>query len=374
MRHWIRLGAALTAFATGTLVGVPLWTGRTGARVEHGGAPVRALARTVAERSTRDLSGVGPGDPRFDGEWRTVTCAFGALGLALVALQHHDDRAGLQEGARTCLQRLQTREARGFARVAWGVDGGAELHHPGGHAWLGYEALALAMSHRAFPDDAWIAQRHDQVHRALVRRLATLEPARLQTYPGETYPPDQAVLLAAVELGGHDTSAWRARWVRQAVDPQTGLLYQRLDPATGQPSDVARGSGTALAAWTLGLAGLPEGRSLWQAARTHLLVQGAGLAALREVPAHAPARMDVDSGPVILGLGLSASGFALGAARTQGDRPTFRHLHRLAWLVGAPAEAFGRRRWVAGGAVGDALLLAAEATPAGGLRPTEGAP
>lgn len=364
--HTLRLLLAPLAFLGATLLLVPLITGRDAARIDEDASPVRALARTVAERAHTGTGPVGPGSPRFDGEWRTVTCAFGALGLAQTAEAHPEDAQALKAAARTCLQALQTPEARGFARTPWGVDGGADLAHDGGHAWLAYEALALAVSHRAFPEDAWIAERHAAVHAALVRRLAVHTPATLQTYPGETYPPDQAVLLAAVELGGHDATAWRQAWWEASVDPRTGLLIQRRDPATGAAADSARGSGTLLAAWALGLAGLPEGESLWEASREHLYTELVGYAAIREVPSGAPARMDVDSGPVVLGLGLSASGFALGASRTQGDLAAFRRLHRLAWLVGAPAERGGHRRFVTGGAVGDALLLAAESTPVGG--------
>lgn len=285
--------------------------------------------------------------------------------MAHVAERNPEDRPHLQPAVRSCLQALQTPQARAFAVDAWGLDGGSHLDDRGGHAWLAYEALALAVSHRAFPDDTWIATRHASVHDALVRRLNAHSPASLQTYPGQTFPPDQAVFLAALEVGGHDASGWRARWWSQAVDPHTGLLYQRLDPTSGRPADLARGSGTALAAWALGTAGLPEADALWHAIEDHLLVEGAGFAAVREVPRGAPFRMDVDSGPVVLGLGLSASGFALGASRAAGDRARFTRLHRLAWMVGAPAESFGRRRWVAGGAAGDALLLAAESTPWG---------
>lgn len=365
MRRWLRPCLAPLAFVATTVVIVPVWSSRDARQLDVDGAPARALAQTVAERAWDDTAQVGPGAARFDGEWRTVTCAFGALGMAQVAERHPSDRAELLSASRACLKALQQPEARGFAETAWGVDGGTDLRHPGGHAWLAYEGLALAINHRAFPEDAWIAERHAKVHQALVRRMQHHSPATLQTYPGETYPPDQAVWIAAVEIGGHDTSAWRARWRKVAFDPATGLLVQRLDPATGRRTDIARGSGTLLAAWALGLADLEEGAQLWSAAREHLLVRGAGFAAMREVPSGSPFRMDVDSGPVILGLGLSSTGFALGASRTQHDLRTFSELHRVAWLVGAPGSFAGRRRWVGGGAVGDALMLAAESTPLG---------
>jgi len=106
----------------------------------------------------------------------------------------------------------------------------------------------------------------------------------------------------------------------------------------------------------------PEGRvlaaDLWRALRRELYVSGAGFGSVREVASGQMGGGDVDSGPVVFGLGVSATGFAIGGARQARDRTAFRALHRTAWLLGAPVEHDGRQDWRAGGALGNALMLA----------------
>jgi hypothetical protein len=61
---------------------------------------------------------------------------------------------------------------------------------------------------------------------------------------------------------------------------------------------------------------------------------------------------------VLLGMGVSASGFALASARRFGDRERFRAGFATAWLLGLPREGDDATRFVAGGPLGDALLFA----------------
>jgi len=67
---------------------------------------------------------------------------------------------------------------------------------------------------------------------------------------------------------------------------------------------------------------------------------------------------DIDSGPVLFGVGLSASGFAVASARMHGDREMFRALWRSATLFGVPVQRGGRQRFLTGGPLGNATLLA----------------
>ena len=67
---------------------------------------------------------------------------------------------------------------------------------------------------------------------------------------------------------------------------------------------------------------------------------------------------DIDSGPLMLGRSISASGFMLGCARQQGDWETFRMIYRTAHLFGAPTLQGNRRSFAVGGPLGDSLMLA----------------
>lgn len=369
MTPWIRAMTLAVAFMTATLTVPVWWCGLVAERIVGGDVqPLLALANTVARRAEAGDLDMRTGHARFDGEWRTGACAMTIVGLSEVSRRAPEAAERLQRGARACVAILDDPHTTAFVREAWGVDGGRELRHSGGHAWLGYQAVALGTYLRAFPDDAAVRDRAEAIGAALARRTVGRPVHRVETYPGETYPPDLAMVGAGMAMLQPDAPHARNfldRWEAAAVEPETGLLRQALDPVTGAVRDGGRGSGTALAAWAVGLVDQERGARLWRAARAELWRGALGFGAVREVPLGQPARMDIDSGPVLMGLSVSASGFGLGAARVHDDPRAFVALHRTAWLFGAPAGLGDRRRWVVGGPLGDAILLAMEASPVG---------
>ena len=74
-------------------------------------------------------------------------------------------------------------------------------------------------------------------------------------------------------------------------------------------------------------------------------------------------RVDVDSGPVFMGFGVSATGFAIGASRANDDRDAFVSLYATAHLFGAPFDDGATRTYATGGPLGDAILLAMLSAP-----------
>ncbi|MEQ9321324.1 MAG: ATP-binding cassette domain-containing protein, partial [Polyangiaceae bacterium] len=61
---------------------------------------------------------------------------------------------------------------------------------------------------------------------------------------------------------------------------------------------------------------------------------------------------------LVFGYGISATGFAIGAARIHGDRERFEGLYATAHLFGAPVTQDGMTSVVTGGPLGDAILFA----------------
>ena len=99
-----------------------------------------------------------------------------------------------------------------------------------------------------------------------------------------------------------------------------------------------------------------------------------GFGATREYPPGQPGSGDVDSGPVVLGASVSATGFTLAASRIHGDRTTFTRTWATAYLFGAPVDravsregddeageaevASAARNFGLGGPLGDGLMFA----------------
>jgi hypothetical protein len=180
---------------------------------------------------------------------------------------------------------------------------------------------------------------------------------------------DNAAGIAALSLHdratGEDHGAALASAldaVRRMRDPATGLLHQSTGP-DGTPLDAPRGSGTFLASWFLHRADPDLARGLYESGRSALSRRLLGLSAMREYPAGQDGSGDVDSGPLVLGYSVSATGFALGAATAAGDEETRAGVLRTARL-GAPlaillVPGLGTdEKGATGSHLGDAILLA----------------
>lgn len=301
------------------------------------------------------------GSSRFDGEWLFGTYMMAAMGFGQTGDLPHMEH---------CLDEVMSEPARTFDRDSWTLDPFASLDaYPGsaqdrGHvAYLGYLGLALGLHHRLVPVSRFDA-RYDAIAAALERRFDASTTGLLETYPGEVYPVDNASALAALALHGplgpgarRALEAMRAR----AIQPDTGLLTQRLSPVDASPQDPGRGSGTALAAYFLSYADPALSSALYHAIRRELYRTVLGFGVVLEHPsacAECKGRVDIDSGPTVAGFGVSATGFAIGAARANDDRETFAHLYATAHLFGAPSDDAGIRTFTTGGPLGDAILFA----------------
>jgi hypothetical protein len=325
------------------------------------------LARSVASTV---VSGVAiesfhTGSERFDGEWVFGTFLMSTLGLGQVVLAHPEQRAALLPAMERSVRELVSDQANAFGTEAWGNRGFATLASAEGegHGYLGYANLALSMLRLVEPSNSHAAL-SDELTDAMARRLAAAPHALFETYPGEAYAPDMAMVAGSIAL--HDCAVgrperafmpgWRAAFSRY-IDPKSGLLYQAADARTGRPLDSPRGSGTAISAYALSFADARLSRRLHEGLRRQA-VSVLGFGMMREYPAGHTGLGDIDSGPVLFGVGVSASGFSLAAARLHGDRELFSSLYRTVDLFGVPLHDTGQWHFMSGGPLGNAIMLA----------------
>ena len=360
---------ALLAFVLGFAI-VPHRVCERGAADWFDGRPdvAEPLARGVARWTETELApgAFATGSARFDGEWLLVTYAMGAVGLGQLARIDPARREAHLARMERCLDALLDPRARAFDGAAWSEDALASAETHGHVGFLGYAALPLAL-HRLVRGSS----RFDEAEAGVVRRFGErilASPAGLaETYPGEVYPVDNLAGLAALAVharaSGEPPSPALERGLRaireHAIDPATGLLFQSV----AREGVAARASGTALAAFFLAYADPAIGRDLFRALEASQFRTVLGFGAMLEYPAGRREAGDVDSGPVVLGFGVSASGFALGASRAYGDREAFTALYATAHLFGAPFDEDGVRTYATGGPIGDAILLAMLTAP-----------
>jgi hypothetical protein len=173
-------------------------------------------------------------------------------------------------------------------------------------------------------------------HQTLLRtQVVTLGQELLQRphgladdYPGECYPSD--VLWAVVALKRAARSGyWEERQaqlleqnlittLRGPSNTEAGLPAFQVIAETATPTQLARGSGNS---GLLCMAAELEPRvaRAWFDAYVRNYWEGDGaLWGFRETPRGSADLSDVDSGPVIAGIGTVATGFGIGAARSAG--------------------------------------------------------
>lgn len=193
----------------------------------------------------------------------------------------------------------------------------------------------------------------------------------LESYPSQIWPVDTIVAMAAVadvnrEIGVPHADEVLARWsARARAHSSDDLLPHQLDPA-GQVLDGPRGSSGALALSFLPSIDADWSRAAWAEFQRRFVTRTLGAVGIREFTQGSHRDGDVDSGPLLCGVSLSASAVGVAAARANGDSELATHLVRQAEIAGVPIEYAGQRRYALGLLpVGDAFLAWARSVPIG---------
>lgn len=210
---------------------------------------------------------------------------------------------------------------------------------------LGVRRIVACAGGRSCPR----AEASDGMHARIVNHLrgrSLGSPlAHAPSYPGsEMWPADQAVTLLALRLYDeiHQTDlldAPLARWLeamKEHTDPATGLFHSSVSPLVYATTP----RGCALSWTSLYLAQVaPEvAREQYQLYREHMSADVLGIGGFREWPVdREKGGMDVDSGPIVSGVGMAATGLGLGPARLFGDADRYTAIRRAALTFGVPS-------------------------------------
>ncbi|MGC4063283.1 MAG: hypothetical protein QM784_01245 [Polyangiaceae bacterium] len=348
---------------------VPAWYCGRDSKAWFDGEP--SLQRALAEEQVRfeledDCHRQRSSENRFAGEWALVTHQMTALGLAQLCLSHPDWSSRYAPVATRAAVKSFAKEMRDFGTRAWNEDALSSLSGSHGHAYLAYSALAISMARlvdAGFP--VAVARKHDALIAAYERRLLASPTGLIETYPGEAYPTDVAAVAAAIAVHGRATKAdhgrvlvhWATQLRKVQIDPKSGLVIQRMGMRNGKPHDAPRGSGTGLAAYFAGFADRASLVLLSDALLSHR-TSFLRFGAIREYANGYDGGGDVDSGPVLFGVSVAATGFALAPARALRRNGDFESLYRTAELFGFRVERDARTRFATGGPIGNALMLA----------------
>ena len=186
--------------------------------------------------------------------------------------------------------------------------------------WLGHLGVALGGYHLV-GGERFVAERI-HIAEVLSSALSATEGAPLVSYPGLTWSYDTTPALLAVHLDDGLTGESRAlaqldqhlAWLQAHADPATGLPHSRISDVLEGP----RGCDLSLRIGLLAQMDRSAAKQLYTPYVEHFWTDGA-MAGFREHPRGVNGRIDNDSGPIINGIGMAATGNGIAAVRAVGD-------------------------------------------------------
>jgi len=209
--------------------------------------------------------------------------------------------------------------------------------------------------------DAVIAREFHDTSAFLYAEFMKTRTGSLPTYPLMTWPVDNCCALESLRLhdvlhGTKYSAACRkwAGWMSANLDAESGMMVAQITER-GNVLDGPRGCAIS---WSLALMPgfAPDlARSQYERYRSTWFIHVLGMTGAREWVPGREGERDVDTGPVVFGIGSAASGIGIAAAKANGDEANLTAMLRGMELASVPTWSPEGKRYFMG-----RLLLADE--------------
>ena len=335
---------------------------------------ISVQARRLAERQTQlwthpDLRHAGAARMRrSNAEWDFMHRTFTVLAFANIALRSPAETGRcLDLMDRVIADTIATEKGEGLYHFLMDyAHAGAFKAQPARSLFQDGEiALMLAARLAIASNTAWQAELRARTG-TLVAQMRQSPVQCGESYPNECWTFCNTVALAALAMSdaveGTDHRDFIRSWLDTAktrlVHPATGLLVSSF-AFDGTWFDGPEGSSIWMSAHCLDVVDPIFAADQYRRARAELARTLLGFGYAREWPASWVGAMDVDSGPVIPLLGISAgsSGMAFVGAAGFNDAPFLRRLLTSLQFGGFPVRDGDTLRFAASNEVGDAVIL-----------------
>lgn len=307
------------------------------------------------------------GEAQYAGEWTMGTYAMATYALTNIAMIESETAKESSEAIAKWIKYCTDQKISNFDEVAWGEKplDRETLNKDYGHiGYYGHINLMLGC-YALLNNDGKFVDLHRKISDAIARRMKKYAHRHIETYPGETYPPDNTVAAASLRIAditlGTDYKKLVDEWVEQSKKieyPPYGLIVFQIDINTGKPLLTCRGSNIGWNSFFLPLVDEKYAQVQFEKFKKHMLRRFIGFAAFKEYPYGGLFRMDRDTGPVIFGLGGTATGFSVAGARWSNDGELLTLLLRPFELLGVSVVKRDEKRYLALPVVADAIMLA----------------
>jgi hypothetical protein len=268
-------------------------------------------------------------------EWALFTLSFTTYGLADLAGRDTSFRAEASKIIDLAIRQVLSDSIRQPFEEP-GVLASARHYLPRSVLYLGHLNLMLGC-HRQLVANSPYQGLHDSLSAVLYQRYLHEPAGNLESYPGLRWLPDNTVALASLAMHSNLSGSpyakagqqWAARAQAQWLDPATGLLASQVD-AQGRLQEGPRGSMLGWGIWFMShfdaTLAQQQYRRYQASASTNLGI----MRLYRERPgSYATTVGDVDSGPLLLGYGLTATTTAFADAVVLGDWRNAQRLRRV---------------------------------------------
>ena len=329
----------------------------------RGGSP-----RCTSERASQlrevvtELETASMGSRELEGALGFYARAFAGYAAVNLGLGGCLEQAEAGEMAERMLMMMLSAESR----PRFGGDGSRSV------AFSGHVALLLEGRALLGPLPKPLAAEQARLISGLAERVLAAPGRLLPSYGERIWPADNEVLRAALTLAGRRRADSRVELAQRTLS----AALDALEASSLPPSEWVRGGfatqppprGCALG-WTVAMRGLSGSRSpepLYRLFRAEFALENGPVLTFREWPRnHSTDDADADSGPVVWGVGTSATGLGLAAAMLSGRVDDARKISRLADATSGLLELFPPGERAAGHAM---LVWAQSARPWSTLR------
>jgi hypothetical protein len=324
------------------------------------------LVRTLGENSMPRVFSNIP-DQQAKGEYALVTYSMATFALTNIAMERPEMRQEFSRTIEKWINLVLKNEFQSFDSLAWGEKplDEAVLEKDRGHiGYYGHLNLMLG-AYSLLNNDGKFGDLHKKISDAIDRRMKKYSHRHVETYPGETYPPDNTVAVASLQVSdmtlGKKYEKTVNEWIEQTKkieDQDFGMIPFQIDSETGESMQTFRGSNMGWNSFFLPLIDESYAKVQFERFRKKMTARLPGFAAFKEYPSGHFFGADRDSGPIIFGLSATATGFSVAGARHANDQRLFSGLIRTIEIFGMSVTKNNERHYLTMPIVSDAMILA----------------
>ncbi len=177
----------------------------------------------------------------------------------------------------------------------------------------------------------------------------------LQSYDSQSWPAD--MFLAMASLKNHDNifkpkyendiSEW-VKSVKSKLDPKTKLIPHKVNSRTGRTLEGARGSSISLIIRLLAEIEVVFAKEQFELYKTYFATTTFGLPSIGEYPKGESGDGDIDSGPVVFGIGFSGTIVSIGTFAKLGNLDLAERQYKTINAFGFGSKSETEKKYVFG--------------------------